>query len=171
MAGSQEDKVYVNISEWLKEDLRDESSNKRKNDFEMENAKEKDLEKSDIADNIIDSANQYFLLKILSPEITKNEDKKREHKDILIKLVKIFLAFQFFIVTVLVLGTIIMVFVFHGVGKEMDLSYINTIVKLISVYITSVVAELIAMLNYIVSKVFDTSITGLVELYKDKTKE
>ena len=64
-----------------------------------------------------------------------------------------------------------MVFVFHGVGKELDLSYINTIVKLISVYITSVVAELIAMLNYIVSKVFDTSITGLVELYKDKTKE
>lgn len=171
MASSQEDKVYVNISEWLKEDLRDESSNNRKNDFEMENAKEKDLEKSDIADNIIDSANQYFLLKILSPEITKNEDKKREHKDILINLVKIFLAFQFFIVTVLVLGTIIMVFVFHGVGKELDLSYINTIVKLISVYITSVVAELIAMLNYIVSKVFDTSITGLVELYKDKTKE
>lgn len=37
----------------------------------------------------------------------------------------------------------------------------------VSIYITSVVIELIAMLKCIVTNVFDTSITSLVELYKD----
>lgn len=60
-----------------------------------------------------------------------------------------------------------MIFVFHGSKNSLDLSYIDTIIKFVCVYITSVVAELIAMLHYIVSKVFDTSITGLVEIYKD----
>ncbi len=62
-----------------------------------------------------------------------------------------------------------MIFVFHGLGNNLDLSYIDIIIKFVSVYITSVVVELIAMLHYIVSKVFDTSITGLVEIYKDAT--
>lgn len=148
--------------------LRAESAS-NKNDFESEN--DNSSEKRDIADKIIDSANQYFLLKILSPEITKNEDKKRTHKDKLINIVQLFLIFQFIILLVLVFGTITMIFVFHWKENDLELSYVNAIIKFISVYITSVVVELIAMLNYIVSKVFDTSITGLVELYKDKSKD
>lgn len=62
-----------------------------------------------------------------------------------------------------------MIFVFHGLKNDLKLSYINAIVKFIGFYITSVVVELITMLRYIVSNVFDTSITGLVELFKDAT--
>lgn len=69
-----------------------------KNDFEEEIENESDSISADsIADKIIDNANQYFLVKILSPEIRKNEDKKRKHKDKLIAIVKIFLICQFFI--------------------------------------------------------------------------
>ena len=117
----------------------------------------------------MDSANKYFLVKVLSPEITKNEEKKREHKDKLISIIKYFLLFQFLIISLLLIGIVTMIFVFHGLGNDLEISYIDIIIKFVSVYITSVVAELIAMLHYIVSKVFDTSITGLVEIYKDAT--
>lgn len=60
-----------------------------------------------------------------------------------------------------------MIFVFHGLNNDLDLEYIKEIIKFISLYITSVVVELVAMLKYIVKNVFDTSITGLVEFYKD----
>lgn len=124
-----------------------------------------------ISEKIIDSANKYFLVKILSPEITNNEEKKRKHKDKLIKIVECFLVFQFFILILLMFGIIAGIFVFHGLGNDLELSYIKTIIKFISVYITSVVVELVAMLKFIVTNVFDTSITGLVEAYKESNKE
>lgn len=138
----------------------------KKNDFERESLKST----SDLSDKVIDDANKYFLVKILSPEITNNEDKRRKHKDKLISIVKTFLVAQFIILSLLLFGTLTMIFVFHGLGNDLELSYIEIIIKFISVYITSVVVELIAMLKYIVSNVFDTSITGLVEIYRDKTK-
>ncbi len=93
----------------------------------------------------------------------------RKAKDKLILIIKYFLLFQFLIISLLLIGIVTMIFVFHGLGNDLDISYIDIIIKFVSVYITSVVAELIAMLHYIVSKVFDTSITGLVEIYKDAT--
>ncbi len=155
----------------IKSLLRSESSVKQ-NDFKDE-AKNVDQSQSqiteDISNKIIDNANKYFLVKILSPEITKNENKKRKHKDKLIQIIKLFLVFQLIIISLLLFGIIAMIFVFHGLGNELELSYINIIIRFVSIYITSVVAELIAMLHFIISKVFDTSITGLVELYKDAT--
>ncbi len=150
--------------------LRNESI-KGQNDFgeEVESEKTFEEDSEDIADKIIVNANQYFLIKILSPEINKNEDKKRKHKDKLISIVKIFLICQFIVLMCLLFGVTIMIFVFHGLKNDLDLAYIESIIKFISVYITSVVAELIAMLYFIVSNVFDTSITGLVEIYKDAT--
>lgn len=150
--------------------LRNESI-KGQNDFgeEVESEKTFEEDSEDIADKIIVNANQYFLIKILSPEINKNEDKKRKHKDKLISIVKIFLICQFIVLMCLLFGVTIMIFVFHRLKNDLDLAYIESIIKFISVYITSVVAELIAMLYFIVSNVFDTSITGLVEIYKDAT--
>lgn len=143
---------------------------KGKNDFEEEMENESgSIDTDSIADKIIDNANQYFLIKILSPEIRKNEDKKRKHKDKLISIVKIFLICQFLILMCLLFGVTIMVFIFHGLNNDLGLDYLEIIIKFISIYITSVVAELIAMLYFIVSNVFDTSITGLVEVYKDAT--
>ena len=149
-----------------------EESYIRQNDFVDETEKSNKEDKQiteDIANRIVDSANKYFLVKVLSPEITKNEEKKREHKDKLISIIKYFLLFQFLIISLLLIGIVTMIFVFHGLGNDLEISYIDIIIKFVSVYITSVVAELIAMLHYIVSKVFDTSITGLVEIYKDAT--
>ena len=68
----------------------------RKNDFESEDTnKINDKDNEKLADKVVDNANKYFLVKILSPEITENEKKKREHKDELINIVKIFLIVQF----------------------------------------------------------------------------
>lgn len=144
----------------------------------LKNNKENSLDRTpsnevadNISDKIIDNANTYFLIKILSPEITKNEDKKREHKDSLINIVKTFLIVQFCILFALIFGVLAMIFVFHGLNNELSLDYIKEIIKFVSLYITSVVVELIAMLRYIVSNVFDTSITGLVEFYKDASNK
>lgn len=117
---------------------------------------------------VVDDSNKYFLLKILSPEITKNEDKKRKHKDDLIKLISRFLIIQFGIVALLIIGTLTMIFVFKGLNNELSIEHIKVLFKYISIYITSVVVELIAMLKFVMENVFDTSITALVEFYKDK---
>lgn len=145
----------------------------QQNNIENDLTQETKQQKSDssVIDKIIQDANQYFLVKILSPEITKNEDKKREHKDILIEIVKNFLNFQFKALKWIVGGTIFMIFAFHALKNDLELEYIEVIIKFICAYITSVVVEVIAMLKFIVENVFDTSITGLVEFYKDKTEE
>lgn len=153
--------------------LRDESSGK-KNDIEEEIQSESEDEtgkSEDMLEKIISNANQYFLLKILSPEIKYNEKKKRKHKDKLISIIKVFLICQFIILLFLLFGIITMIFVFHGLKNDLEFSYLELIIKFVSLYVTSVVAELIAMLYFIVSNVFDTSITGLVELYKDATNK
>ena len=82
-------------------------------------------------------------------------------------MIQIFLVAQFFLVGALLLGIITMIFVFHWRKNDISVEYINIIIKFVSAYITSVVVELIAMLKYVVKNVFDTSITGLVQLYRD----
>lgn len=159
----------IDINDLLSDIFRSESSD-RKNDFENESDNDIRIENEsseDITNKIIDNANKYFLVKVLSPQIEKNEAKKREHKNVLIQIVKSFLIFQFVIILILLFGIIIMIFVFHGFNNDLELSYLEKIINFVSIYITSVVVELIAMLKYIVANVFDTSITSLVELYKD----
>lgn len=63
----------------FKEELKEEFS-KKQNDFKVDNSEEASGKKA-IAEKVIDNANKYFLIEILSPEITNNEEKKREHKD------------------------------------------------------------------------------------------
>lgn len=159
----------IDIDDLLSDIFRSESSD-RKNDFENESDNDIRIENEsseDITNKIIDNANKYFLVKVLSPQIEKNEAKKREHKNVLIQIVKSFLIFQFIIILVLLFGIITMIFVFHGFHNDIELSYLEKIINFVSIYITSVVIELIAMLKCIVTNVFDTSITSLVELYKD----
>lgn len=153
--------------------LRDMISVERiSNDFkevkEEKHSSEKSENDEQDFDGLIDNSNKLFLIKILSPEITRNEDKKRSHKDELIDLVTVFLKSQFRIVSILMLGTISAIMLFHMFKNPMDVLIIETIFKYIALYITSVVIELITMLKFIVENVFDTSITTLVELYKDR---
>lgn len=46
----------------------------------------------------IQTANAKILLNTLAPEVSANEQRKREHKDKLLKYVSLFLGVQFFIV-------------------------------------------------------------------------
>ena len=89
-----------------------EESYIRQNDFVDETEKSNKEDKQiteDIANRIVDSDNKYFLVKVLSPEITKNEEKKREHKDKLISIIKYFLLFQFLIISLLLIGIVTMI--------------------------------------------------------------
>lgn len=54
----------------------------------------------------------------------------------------------------------------YTVSETGNLDYIRISLKFITGYITSVIVELIAILNYIVKNVFDTSIADLVKTFK-----
>ena len=107
------------------------------------------------------------MLDYLSPEITKNEDRKRVHKDKLIEVVKWFLILQFGVIFLLMCGIFVMAFVFGLSEKDIEFNYFNSLVTFVTTYIGSVVIELIAMLNYIVKNVFDTSLAELVKIFRE----
>ena len=113
-------------------------------------------------ESVIDTVNNRILYKVLSPEITKNENVKRIHKSILIGLLTLFIVIQFIAVLVLSLRTFNYAFT-NGSNEEI----VNSFLKYLTGYITSVVAELFVILKYIVHNVFDTSITDLVKVFKE----
>lgn len=157
-----------NINQLLKEDI-----SKNRNDLSQETLIEGNSKED--SQKIITDANNYFLVKILSPEVKENEQKKREHKDKLIELIENFLKVQLKILVGLIFITLVTIFLFHFLQNDFEIEYFKLVIGIVGVYITSVVVELIAMLKYVVENVFDTSITKLVELfrtnYNDNRKE
>ena len=118
--------------------------------------------KSDKNEDLIKNVNHQVLINYLSPEIERNEKSKRKHKFILIFLLTIFLIAQFYTVYKLSITTIN-----YAVSDKAKLDILKTLLTFVSTYITSVVIELIAILNYIVKNVFDTSIKELIQLFKE----
>lgn len=118
-------------------------------------------------EDIISNTNSKVLLEVLSPEVSKNEDKKRTHKDKLMKMMGTFLVFQFIFTALLVGVSVTFIVLCHYKGNPFDDETIKIIFTFVGAYITSVVVELIAILNYIVQKVFDTSVADLVAIFKD----
>lgn len=118
--------------------------------------------------SIISDSNNYFLLKVLSPQIQENEKKKREHKDIMLKVIVRFLEVQFVMLFLLVAGTLGAFFAFHGFQNDIPDETFKIIISFLGIYITSIVVELICIAKYIVVNVFDTSIDGLVKLFSSK---
>ena len=114
----------------------------------------------------IQTANAKILLNTLAPEVSANEQRKREHKDNLLKYVSLFLGVQFFIVFVLIMIVIIAIIVFHALEKDFSTGTIELLLAFFGSYITSVIVELICILKYIVVNVFDTSISALMEAFK-----
>lgn len=112
--------------------------------------------------DLIKNANDAVLLEYLSPEITKNEAAKRVHKYLLIALLAIFLVAQFVSVY-----KITMKVIDYSIASGANQEIIKNLLTFVSAYITSVVIELIAILNYIVTRVFDTSISDLIELFRN----
>ncbi len=119
----------------------------------------------------IQQTNAKVLLDTLAPQIEQNENKKREHKDKLIKYVSIFIGAQFVAVFVFIFTVIISMIVFHALRNDFSKSILNIIFGFYGTYITSVVVELIFILKFIVNNVFDTSISALMEIFKSPEVE
>lgn len=117
-------------------------------------------------DMAVSGANNKVLLNTLAPEVSKNEEKKRKHKDILLKNVTIFLGLQFLAIFILVMTIIIAIIVFHALGNHLSSELVGILFGFFGTYTTSVIVELICILKYIVTNVFDTSISSLMEIFR-----
>lgn len=117
---------------------------------------------------IINNANNKFLLEVLSPEIKENEQRKRKHKDWLMIAMGIFLLLQFLIIAIIIAYSGFHIIHCHINGHPFSDETLKIIIGFIVTYITSVVVELIAILKYIVKNVFDTSIVGMANDFKEK---
>lgn len=120
---------------------------------------------------IIKNANHWFLVNTISPEIQENEKRKRTHKTILLSFVILFLIVQFGFLGYLIYWIFSNIIECHKSGLSFNDSTIKAIFTFISGYITSIVIELIAILNYIVKNVFDTSVSGLANAFKENDHE
>lgn len=125
---------------------------------------EKEKESWEDINYYVETANAKILLETLAPEVSKNEEKKREHKDKLIKYVSIFLGLQFAVIFILIMIVLISIIVFHALGNDFSFDMVKMLFAFFGTYITSVIVELVYILKYIVVNVFDTSISALMEL-------
>ena len=111
--------------------------------------------------------NQYEIYTtVLSPQLEKNEELKREHKTILMKNIFKLLKGQFVVTYLFTFLFIVMI----GCNQELCISenIITQIFDFLKFYITTIIAELIAILFFIVRNVFDKSI---VDLFKNFDKK
>ncbi len=74
---------------------------------------------------------------------------------------------EFLLVAIIIIFTGFWIIKSHIDGIPFSDSTIQIFLTFIGAYITSVVVELIAILRYIVKNVFDTSISGMVNNFKD----
>lgn len=133
---------------------------------------ENDKKDSDNTKSDIDEMNAYFELrhkiyeKVLSPQLEKNEELKRIHKNVLMTNIFKILKWQFIFTYVFVSALLIAVVLSKNLF-QLDIKIIKIIVKFIEFYITSIVVELIAILFFIVRNVFDKSIVDLFKNFDD----
>ena len=107
---------------------------------------------------------------VLAPELMKNEDLKRSQKKDLMDKIFSILKGQFIATYICVFGIIVMIACSKMLGLS-DIS-IKQIIGFMEFYITSIVAELIAILFFIVKNVFDKSIVDLFKNFdSDKTED
>lgn len=119
-------------------------------------------------DSIVVYSNNEALGDAVTTEITKNEEKKREHKDLLLKLVAWFLGLQFGLFFLLLSGVIVMIVVAHMVKMDFSMDVINSVFDMLKMYLTSIIVEMISMLYFIVRNVFDTTIPDLAKQFATK---
>ena len=155
------------------ETLTDEQSEVLKS-FEIPNEVDVEIKLEDETKDDVEQMNEAFAIArkiyegVLSPQLEKNEELKRNQKESLVKnLFKILkLQFWFTYIYVFILILTILFSGFLGISENLVLS----IIKFVEFYITTVVAELIAILFFIVKSVFDKSIVELIKDF-DKRKE
>lgn len=154
----QNDLKQESAEELLREEVPDDAP---QNDLKQESQK-----KTEPVVTLIKNVNNKVLIDFLSPEISINEKHKRIHKYILIALLSIFIIVQFFASFHLSCSVIK-----YATSDSAKIDIVKSLLTFVSAYITSVVVELIAILNYVVQHVFDTSIADLVKIFKETDNE
>lgn len=107
--------------------------------------------------------------KILAPELKENEKLKRQQKGNLMNNIFKLLKYQFIATYIFIILFIIMI----GANTYLNITanVITQIFDFLKFYITSIVAELIAILFFIVKNVFDKSIVDLFKNFDKKNIE
>ena len=149
------------------------SINKIKNDLTNIGSNNIDLSPAQTVDanQIIANNNTTTIAETIPHEITKNEEKKREHKDLLLKIVMWFLGVQFGLFFLLLTGVIVCLIIGHMIDKPFPTEMTTMIFDMLKIYLASIIVELISMLYFIVKNVFDTTIPDLAkQLTNNKNK-
>lgn len=106
---------------------------------------------------------------VLAPQLQQNEKLKRAQKQELTQKVFEILKWQF----IATYGFVLIIIIIIAASSRLQLSdtIIGRIIDFIQFYITSIIAELIAILFFIVKNVFDTSIVDLFKNFDSKGKD
>ena len=150
------------------------SINKIKNDLTNIGSNNIDLSPAQTVDanQILANTNTTTIAETIPHEITKNEEKKREHKDLLLKIVMWFLGVQFGLFFLLLTGVIVCLIIGHMIDKPFPTEMTTMIFDMLKIYLASIIVELISMLYFIVKNVFDTTIPDLAkQLTNNKNKD
>lgn len=120
----------------------------------------------------INNMNSYFLMqkeiyeKTLSPILIENENSKRHHKDIVLNNLFKLLKGQFIATYIFTFVMVLMI----AISDILSISdtIIESMFSFMKFYISSILAELLAILFFIVKQVFDKSV---FELFKNFDKD
>ena len=106
---------------------------------------------------------------VLAPQLKENERLKRRHKEVLLTTLFKFLKYQFIATYIIIFILIIIV----AANKYLNITekIISEIFSFLRFYITTIVAELIAILFFIVKNVFDKSIVDLFRNFDKKDQD
>lgn len=155
----------------LSNELMDEMYNEVPKDPQADLVASASTEESMIASELNEnfSYKQRLYEDVLAPQLEQNEALKREQKQELTQKVFEILKWQF----IATYGFVLVIIIIIAGSSWLKLSdvIIGRIIDFIQFYITSIIAELIAILFFIVKNVFDKSIVDLFKNFDSKIKD
>lgn len=156
-----------NLSEELIDEMYSELPDSTQADSVASVSEEENIVASELNDDF--SYKQRLYENVLAPQLEKNEDLKRKQKEELTGKVFAILKWQF----IATYGFVLLIILIIAASNWLKLSdtIIGRIIDFIQFYITSIIAELIAILFFIVKNVFDKSIVDLFSNFDSKGKE
>lgn len=115
------------------------------------------------------SFRKQLVLEELAPQLIKNEEQKRVLKIALMIIISVILFVELTALMIPILLVFINMLFDFPFCKVIDKDLLTEAFKFLSYFISIVVAELVAMLFFIVRYVFDKSIHDLLRDYKNPT--
>lgn len=156
-----------NLSEELMDEMYSELPNDTQADYVASASEEESVVASELNGDF--SYKQRLYENVLAPELEKNEELKRQQKQELMTKIFQILKWQF----IATYGFVLIIIIIIAKSNQLELSdtIIGKMIDFIQFYITSIIAELIAILFFIVKDVFDKSIFELFRNFDSKGKE